>query len=303
MVIPAAESIHLYKLPIGRAAFALGHVHDRAEELGQTEIAELARRAGDECRLTLALALRLKAGHQGLYPPEATAMDGLVDRCLGGTHGYLDSQMRFFPGEPRGDAAGRIMQTIFPDGVAAVTHLPYAEEQAHVTMLLEQLESEELAEDVALLPGFPELIARLRQRNREYGEVLRAAGDVPTRDELRAAQQRCRDLVAAVVALALGLYALRAPDRRDEVEHVLEPIWRQNEAVRILRRRRGIPTDVDPENGEENGEDLETDSVVDAGDELETGDGAEDIDDVAEADELVAGQGADAPQAAGSPAA
>lgn len=251
MVIPAAGRIDLYKLPIGRAAFALGHVQQRAEELGQAEVAELARRAADECRLTLAMELRRLSAHRGQYPPETMAMDSVVDRCLGGAHGYLDAQRRFFPGEPRGDAAGHIIEAIFPDGVAAVTHLPFAEEHARVTVLLEQLESDELVDAVALLPEFPELIARLRQRNDEYGELLRAASDVPTHDELRAAQQHCRDLVAAVVALALGLYALRAPDRGDECEHLLEPVWNQNEAVRAIRRRRAMPNDIDPDTGED----------------------------------------------------
>ena len=260
MVIPAAGMFKLYKLPIGRAVFGLDEVRQRAATLGQAEIAELARRAGDECRLTLAMELKFKATYHSKYPPEATVADGLVDRCLSGSNSYLDIQRRFFPGEPRGAAAERITQAIFPDGVAAVTHLPYAEEHAHVNAILEQLESDELADAVALLPEFPELVARLRQRNAEYGDLLHAASEAPTSDELGVARQRCRDLVAGTVALIVGLYTLRDPENVTECEHLLEPILRQNEAVRVIRRRRAVPGDIDPETGEQ----VEVDSELDS---------------------------------------
>jgi len=274
MVVPAAEYLNFYKIPVGRAAFALGHVRRRAEDLGEAEIAELAGRAADECRLTLALELRAIGQSRGLYSPQATTMDSLVDRCLGGTGSYLDAQMRIFPGEPRGEAAERIMQAIFPGGVASVTRLPYAEEHAHVNVLLDRLESPELADAVALLPELPELIARLRQRNDAYGDALRTAHEAPTRAEVRQARQRCQDLLAATTGLILGLCALRDADQDDRCEQLLEPIVRQNDAMAAVHRRHGVIRDVDPDTGEEfaaeAGEDVAPDTATESATESDT---------------------------------
>ena len=251
MVIRVSELSSLYKFPLGRCVFALRDVEGRAQALGQRDVARLAGRHASEAQDAMELMMRFRAGYESQYPPEATAMDNAVDRCLGGVAGYLDVQIRVYPDEPRGEAAERVLRALFPDGVASVSRLPFAEEHEQINALLDRARAEDLAEDVRALPELPSLLERLRTRNDEYGELLRHSQPAPSREEVRQAQQLCQDRVAETLSLIIGHYALHFPERSDERDHLLEPIVRQNEALRALRRRRRVPVDVDPQTGEE----------------------------------------------------
>ncbi len=246
-----SELSSLYKFPLGRGAFALQHVGLRARELGAAEITELAERSAAEVRSLMSLTLRRDASHSSQYPPETADKDAQVDRCLGGVDAYLDSQIRVYPGEVRAQAAGRLQRALLPEGVAAVTHLPYAEQHQQVNILLERARDEDLQGDIAALPEFVDVQDRLTMRNMEYGELLRQSDEVPTSEQLRAGKRRCQDLVTSVMALIIGLYELRAPTSAPERDRLLEPILIQNEALRQARRRRRNPTDIDPQTGEE----------------------------------------------------
>lgn len=251
MVIRVSELSNLYKFPLGRCVFALRSVEKRAQGVGQRDVALLAGRHAGGAQEAMELVMRFQAGYDSLYPPETTAVDNIVDRCLTGVAGYLDVQIRVYPDEPRGEAAERVLRALFPAGVAAVSRLPFAEEHEQVNTLLERATAEDLAEDVRTLPELVGLLERLDERNREYGELLRQAQLAPTREDVRQAQQRCQDRLAETLSLIIGLYALHSPERTDERDHLLEPIMRQNEALRLLRRRRRVPVDVDPQTGEE----------------------------------------------------
>ena len=251
MLLIASDAVHLYKFPLGRCLFALRGVQARAVETNQTEVATLAGRGAELAQTAMDMTLRFQASYGSKYPPAALALDTIVDRCLGGVSGYLDVQIRMYPEEPRGEAAERLLRALFPDGVAAVTSLPFAEEHGQVNVILDRAQASDLAADVEALPELPSLLARLRERNDEYGAVLRQQQDGPSRDELRAVYRQCQDRLAETMALIIGLYALRSPDNIEERDHLLEPIVQQNQALRAIRRRRRVPIDVDPSTGEE----------------------------------------------------
>lgn len=255
MPMRVAELLSLYKFPVGRCLFALRAVEERALAVSAAAVAELAGRGVAEVEDILNAQVRYRAGADGLYPPHAVAADGLVDRCLGGIDGYLDVQMRMYPGEPRAQAAERLQQALLPHGVAAISRLPYAEEHSHVGALLARALAPGLAADVAALPEMAELLERLRVRNAEYGALLRSVPTTPTRAEIDAGRERSQELLAGTAALIIGLYVARGPQYDAERDHLLQPILKQNEALRKARRRRQAPVDIDPTTGEELGAD------------------------------------------------
>ena len=250
MLLLASENSKLYKLPIGRATFALKDVYSRARALGLDDIAEPVKVALGDARWAMQLVMQFRSGHSGLYPPAATKMDGVVDHTVAGLGGYLEAQRRLFRGEARGDAAERLLRILFPDGVAAIVRLPYTAEHAQIEAMLQRAAADDLADDIARLPELAELLERLAERNREYGAILSTAAEAPTRDDLRKAKAVCQERVAQVAFMLISHYGLREPDKADERDHLLEPILKQNEAMRLARRRQRPIGDIDPETGE-----------------------------------------------------
>lgn len=284
MLMAASDQPKLYQLPIGRATFALSDVHARALALGLDEIARLVEIALTDARWAMQLMMSFQSGYSSLYPPAAVRMDGIVDHVVVGVESYLQVQIRIYRGEPRGDAAERLRQVFFPQGVAAVTRLPFAEEHAQIAAILERAAADDLAEDIALLAELATLLARLAERNREYGEILSAGSKTPTNADLAEARARCQERVVQVIGLLISHYGLREPDKTAERDHLLEPILTQNEAMRQIRRRRRPPTDIDPDTGEpvddppvladEDDDELDDDAGLE-GDEGEGGEGDE----------------------------
>lgn len=255
MSVTAKQFIDLYKFPLGRAVFALRRVADEARKLGWLELEQLARRAADDVQHSLSLAMRFQATSDTQYSPLAIHQDKIVDRSVGGVALYLDVQIRMYEGEPRGEAAARLTEELFSDGVAAITQLPFTEEHEHINVLIDLAESPELAADVALLPEFPGLIARLRERNREYGELLKQPQTSPTREQIRELHADAQERLAEVVALIIGQHAVRqringvtgTADR----DALLAPILHQNNALALSHRRHRPVADVNPDTGDE----------------------------------------------------
>jgi hypothetical protein len=258
MLVPASSLVNIKKFPPGRAAFALRQVVARALERGADPVAALASIAGQQAARTMSLELLLSAARTSQFPPEASELDTLVDYGVGGFSGYCEVQMRLYHGQERAAAAARIRQALLPDGVGAVTRLPYPEQHQRVTALIERAQAPALAADMALLPEMAELIARLRVINDDCGAALARTDDAPTREELRAARAQLQELLAATVGLIVGHYALQWPEGQADRDYLLEPILTQDEALTAARRRRRVPHDVDPDTGVELPEPVET---------------------------------------------
>jgi hypothetical protein len=251
MLVPASSLVNIKKFPPGRAAFALRQVVARALERGADPVAALASVAGQQAARTMSLELLLSAARTSLFPPEASELDTLADYGITGLSGYCEVQMRLYHGQERAAAAARIRRALLPDGVGAVTRLPYAEQHQRVAALIERALGPALAADMVLLPEMAELIARLRVINDDYGAALARTDDAPTREELRAARAQLQELLAATVGMILGHYALQGPQGQADRDYLLEPILVQDEALTAARRRRRVPRDVDPDTGVE----------------------------------------------------
>ena len=70
-------------------------------------------------------------------------------------------------------------------------------------------------------------------------------------DPASAAQATAQDTLAATLGLIIGTFALAQPADTAIRDDLLEPILKQNEAMRQIFRRRRTATDVDPQTGDE----------------------------------------------------
>jgi hypothetical protein len=108
----------------------------------------------------------------------------------------------------------------------------------------------ELAEDAKTLK-VDDLVERLGETNQRYGQVI-GKGDAKgvSHDAIRRAQAAGQRDLLRVVAWILGHYQDDDKDLETRLA-LLGPIVRENEAIRLHRKNRRRPTDVDPETGQE----------------------------------------------------
>ena len=242
----AASLIKLYKLPTGRRLYALREVELRARAVGASDIADLAALALVHDHEVMRMeASAEEAVSRGRYGRTAVALDGQVDRALTGIESYLEVQLRVFGEDSRrGIDAALLARELFPGGAAAITARPYVLEHEAIQALLLRARAGALAEAVARMPELAAMLAHLEEIDRQYGESLQAYDrDRPTYEEIKRAQAHGHELLARVVAAILARHAFQ-PDRTDERDHLLEPILRQNEDIRLARQRRRRPRDI-----------------------------------------------------------
>jgi hypothetical protein len=257
MLLPVARFVDCYVLPPGRGIHALERVAADATALGLTRIAARAQAAIAEYRRVKNLYIRLYTSRPGLYGADTTEIDALLDRCLTSVDGYFDIQISLFPADHARAVAARAMRpALFPQGVQAITRQSFVQQRVDVDHLIATFESPELAPARAELPDLTIMMSHVAELNRRYGTSIDAYDrDRPTRESLRAAQERAHAMLLETIVLILAEHAESAPEQRDRVAALLEPIERQNEAVRTTRRRRQPPTDIDPDTGIELPED------------------------------------------------
>jgi hypothetical protein len=246
------DLINLYVFPTGRRIHAQRQVLEIAAE---REITMLVRQleanvAAD--RATRELELQW-AGHESRkHAPGAPAVDAELDRALSALSETINAKLVAFGlGSDVGQAALRVRQHVFPMGVQAITALTYVEQHESVCTMLGLLgPGGELSEQAQVL-RVEDLIERIDQINERYGKLLRS-GSVRNgmHDRIRKAQAEGQRNLLRVVAWILGHY--QDDDRDLEARlTLLGPIVREQEAIRVHRRNRRRPTDVDPETGEE----------------------------------------------------
>ena len=238
--------VRLNKFPVSRCVFVLQEVRVRAVARDAPAIAELAGRGAAQAQQALQVDSSRRSARTTQFPPEAKELDHMVDYGLNGIGGYFNTQIRLFQGEERGAAAQRVKQVLLPEGVGFITSQPYADQHAQVEGLLQRAASPALSADMAVLVELPVLLERLRVVNEKYGAALLQAISAPTRQDVRDEHARCQEILAEVVALIFGHYALQPPERQEDRDFLLEPILRQDEAIRARRRRRRGGQDTEP---------------------------------------------------------
>lgn len=246
------DHLDLYILPTGRRVFCQRQVARHARAMGLVRIAGHAEAAVEHDQATLQLELkRQSAPSPGRYSPETMQLDSKLDRAITGLDSYLDAEIRLFGEDsPRGQAAARVRRTIFPNGVAAITALPYVQESEAVRALLARLDEPDMIDELGRIPHTRAAIEQVRLHHQAYHEALsKDSQAVPTSEEVRTMQARGQELLARTVALILAHYVITEDEQAAHT--LMAPIMRQQEALTELRRRRRYPTDVDPETGAE----------------------------------------------------
>ena len=237
MSVPASSLLKLYRFPLSRCLFVLEQVRDRARALDIPAIVRLAEHAIARVTEALDLDHRQRALRTSKFPPEARELDQRLDAAIDGLDTYCQSQMSLYRGEERAAAAARLRRVLLPGGVGAITQLPYADQHAQIEALLAHAQTPEMVADLALLPEMASALARVRELNAQYGERLRQTEEALTRQDVRARHEECQELLFTVACLIVGHFG-EFPERHADREHLLEPILRENEALRERRRRR-----------------------------------------------------------------
>lgn len=254
MTIRPANLIATYQFTTSRRMHALREIARRAMALGAMRVLALTERALTHDRGVQMMEAALEAANTNQYGNESVLLDKQLDRAITGLELYLEAQERLF-GEAHqtGKDALLVRGELLPDGAGAITFLPFAAQHERVGVLLEIAEQpgSEVEAAVQRIPALPLMLAQVRTINDAYGTSLQDYDrGRPTREQLTQAQAEGQDMFSEVVAAILAEYADQ-PERRTERDSLLEPVLRQNEAIRVARRRRRLPVDIDPDTGNE----------------------------------------------------
>lgn len=253
MILRPAAMASLYRFPTGRRLHAQREVARRATELGLAPLVAHTTRAITHEEIVMAMEAAIAAATSTQYGASARDLDRQLDRAITGVDLHLEAQARVYgEGHPIASDALLVRQELLPDGARAITRLPYATQHERVAALLAiaAAPGTEVAAAVQRIPSLPDMLARLGEINREYGESLQDYDrGRPTREEITEARAAGQDLLAETVFIIMAHYAA-LPALRAERDSLLEPVLRQNEAIRQERRRRR-PADGDPDTGAE----------------------------------------------------
>jgi hypothetical protein len=253
MLVPISSLIQLYFFPPGRGVHALEHVALGAASLGFGEIDAQSQKGIAQYRRAMDMQTRLRIGRTNLYGTDTFELDNLLDRGLTSLDDFFAGQIRLFPrGHRRADAAETLRPALFPEGVVAITAQPFVEQRVAVDRMVQTYMAPPLAPARAELPELDVMIARVAEINQQYGASIDAYDrDRPSHDELRAALALGQTHLAETVVLIAARHVLSPPEQQPAVAALLEPILRQNDAIRATRRRRRPARDVDPGTGVE----------------------------------------------------
>jgi hypothetical protein len=243
MLLPASSMVKITRFPLSRCLFVLQEIRARALARDVAEIAAQIGLAIPRVQDALDLDQRQRASRTSRFPVEARDVDELVDASVVGLDDYCESQMSLFRGEPRAGAAARVKRALLPEGVASIVRLPYADQHTRIDALLARAQAPDLLDDVALLPDMTAVLGRMRALNGHYGEILRDHEGRLTRQDVRARQDECHELLCSVACLVIGHF-VTLPERHADRDYLLEPILRENEALRERRRRRRADGDA-----------------------------------------------------------
>ena len=249
MSITTASLTNTYDFPVGRRVFVQREVEKRARARGITTVADKATQCLAHDTALLGKRMRVHAGFDGLYGADAVQVDNQIDHGVTGFDGYLESQERMYLGESRGQAAAQLRRALLPEGPGAVIRLPYAQQHAEIDAMLARLEEPDLAQLMTDIPDVLPTVGRLRAINVRYGEVLNSYETQPSTDDLRAADAIGQELLAETLVLIQAHFIANAPQDHEGRAYLLEPILRQNDAIRAARRRRRPARDIDPDTG------------------------------------------------------
>jgi hypothetical protein len=251
------EFLRIYRLPSGRAVFAMAQAVEVAGVEAPGAIAERAQAALDRAHAAHDLERRYRLT-QALpqYGPKAVELDGYLDRALGSLDRVVAEHLALaegiLPDAAKAQAAGALAREMFPRGLATISSMSFYEEHVAVNHLLGRLTGAgDLAGAVAAL-GIEPFVEQVAAVNALFGPEVtkKPKADGPTWDEIRAARDALHQSVLKYVAVVLGTY----PDEDDaslaKRRALLDPVLVQQEALTKLYRSRRGAQDIHPTTGD-----------------------------------------------------
>ena len=220
-------------------------------------------------------------GTRTLYSPQVTEVDGLVDQTLTAIRDIVVSQSRGLePTDPIAVSADAFLAEIFPNGVQAVTNLPYIDQVLAVEIILGKLQNA-LAGAVTEL-GLSTRVRRLTELNAEYRRLINLDHGKVEYSEIQEGRQLGQRYLREIIAMVLGTFF----DSDDPVhvsnrEELLAPVMAQLEIQRARARARRRGNGGSSDAGDElvgAGEEASDDVVDDVADDTAAGDTAESAD-------------------------
>lgn len=264
MVGDMEPRVQILMLPTGNRLQAMAEVEKRAAERGVQPVATHAARGVAHDKQTFELEHRRRGIGRGNYREEAKHIEPELDRCVAGFGGYLDTQVRVFSSSSeRGRAAAALYKELFPKGAGYVTRLPFVQEHAEVSAMLERAARPEMAALIAAVPDAAAMLEHIRVVNDRFGKSLETFELAPSSDELAASRQRGQQFVTETAILIMAHFITEAPDDTEGRAYLFEPILRHERLVRDARRRRRsqraddtveLPDDDDIEIGDGSGD-------------------------------------------------
>lgn len=249
--------IVLYALTVGRRLWAMRQVLALVKAGGES--AALVESVEKTLKYDEGLAeredlWRQQAKQQSTTDrPDAQPVDHALDRQLTSLSTAAEKMLDGM--NPNKHAAlikkGRkMLATLFPKGVGAITTLPYEDELEAVRRIVSALNGKWL--DTATALGLALLVERLEELLEAFAEALgNAKTPLINYKTLRAERWLGHELMLGVVAQILGTY--HAPDATsiERREALLLPILDQNQRVADYFKRRQRISDINPDTGAE----------------------------------------------------
>jgi hypothetical protein len=236
MVQGIQEFLGLPKLTPGRRQEALLRMRTEAAARGYSDLVLSIDQALALEKEALQMELKWSRWTEDHAQHEAGAreVDSLLDRTLTGLYESLLLKERSFPGLAR--PARTLLDAFFPQGTGPVTHLPYVDQHALVSTLLEGL-SKAPHRDALVALRLEDWLERLQEINRQYGLLLMRPGRL-TFGQVMAADKAGHIGMLTVVARVLGLHPSNSEADMQARHALLAPYLEQKEAFANLRARR-----------------------------------------------------------------
>lgn len=256
-----SSDVSFRRMGAGRHVFALEQVGERVAGCqGLSQGQKDALRAQIERALKLgrgALAAELAYNQhkEGVSQArgEAVVIDRELDQMIVDMRDFVRIRTRSAQVEVS-EAAARIEQAIFKQGIVEVTHLKF-EDQLGVMMAMDTELAGALRDDVRRV-GFDDEVQRFRARVADFAtELRRQRAEHTTWDEVVARREELHEATCLALVMILASFAdLEDGEAIVMREHILAPLREQQARVLEAQSRHKAVGDVNPDTGEESGD-------------------------------------------------
>ncbi len=252
-----------YQLSTGRRIFIHREIRDIASHYDIPDfVAHIESAIAFDLEVhALENAWRIGSAGPKEYPRE---VDAPIDRTLSSIATILQQASTLFSVDdavPR--QAQKLYQVLFPKGVKSVTNIGHVDQLLENERILAALAEPRWSELIATL-GLELYRQKLEHLNRRFSMTLKEfqrLAEAPSFDTIRIQRIRGQDRLCITVA---KIFAAFPGESKEEVEtraRFLEPWYQQNERVSYhMRRKRPVP-EVDPETGQEQSAETESDTA------------------------------------------